>query len=95
TCPVLHDPIERGTRGIMRKLQPWERLVYSVRTIAKQGVVPEAYATGLAAAVVVARRTGETEMDFDRVLTDHCGLEPDRDADLLELVGRCRERFED
>jgi mannitol-1-phosphate/altronate dehydrogenase len=95
TCPVLHDPIERGTRGIMRKLQPWERLVYSVRTIAKQGVVPEAYATGLAAAVVVARRTGETEMEFDRVLTDHCGLEPARDDELLELVGRCRERFED
>ncbi|MFO7958460.1 MAG: DUF87 domain-containing protein, partial [Candidatus Brocadiia bacterium] len=39
TCPVLNDPIERGTRGIMRKLQPWERLVYSVRTIAKQGVL--------------------------------------------------------
>jgi len=95
TCPVLHDPIARGMRGIMRKLLPWERLVYSVRTIVAQGILPQAYATGLAAAVVVARRTGETEMGFEEVLTEHCGLDPDADAELLELVRRRRRRFED
>jgi mannitol-1-phosphate/altronate dehydrogenase len=86
TCPVLHDPISRGVRGIMRKLQPWERLVYSVRTVAEQGGQPEAFAAGLAAAVMVARRTGETDMAFPTVLTDFCRFDPDSDADLISLI---------
>ncbi len=95
TCPVLHDPIERGTRGAMRKLQPWERLVYSLRTVAAEGILPEAYAQGLAAAVLVARSAGETDMGFDEVLTGHCHLDPEADGDLLALVGRCRRRLEE
>ncbi len=86
TCPVFHDSVERGVRGIMRKLEPSERLVYSVRTVAAQGIKPEAFATGLAAAVIVAQRTGETELDFREVLTTHCAFDPDRDAGLLALV---------
>ena len=90
TCPVLHDSVERGVRGIMRKLEPWERLVYSVRTVAEAGVEPRAFATGLAAAVTVARRTGETEQQFRRVLTEHCGFEPEEDAALIDLIEGCR-----
>jgi hypothetical protein len=90
TCPVLHDPIERGTRGIMRKLEPWERLVYSVRTVAEQDIEPAAFATGLAAAVLVAQRTGATQLTFDDVLTEHCGFDPDEDAALIEMIGRQR-----
>ncbi len=86
TCPVFHDSIARGIRGIMRKLDPWERLVYSVRTVAEQGVEPEAFAVGLAAAVTVAQRGGETDMEFREVLTLHCGFDDEDDADLLRLV---------
>ena len=91
TCPVFHDPIARGTRGIMRKLEPWERLVYSVRTVAAQGVEPAAFATGLAAAILVAQRTGQTELDFDALLARHCGFDPTREADVLALIAASRE----
>ena len=91
TCPVLHDPIDRGVRGIMRKLQPWERLVYSVRTVARQGIEPQAFATGLAAAVEVALRAGETKMSFDEVLAGWCQFDPDTEAPLIRLILRCRE----
>ena len=93
TCPVLHDPIERGVRGIMRKLQPWERLVYSVRTVSRQGIEPAAFATGLAAAVEVALRTGETKMSFDEVLAGWCKFDPDLEAPLIRLVVSRREGF--
>lgn len=86
TCPVLDDSIARGTRGILRKLAPTERLVYSLRTVARQGIEPVCFATGIAAAVAVAQQTGETDLEFDQVLTSHCGLDPERDADLLALV---------
>jgi len=90
TCPGLHDSVARGTRGAIRKLEPWERLVGGVRTIAGQGLVPEIYATGLTAAIVVARRRGETELGFRDVLTRHCGLREDTEADLIELAQRRR-----
>jgi len=86
TCPVLHDPIARGVRGIMRKLAPWERLVYSVRTVAAQGIEPMAFATGLAAAIIVARRAGETTLSFDAVLVEHCRFDPVAEGHLLRLV---------
>ncbi len=86
TCPVLHDPIDRGVRGTMRKLQPWERLVHSVRTVSAQGIEPRSFATGLAAAVQVARRNGETEMGFEEVLTGWCKLDPEKDEGLLDLI---------
>lgn len=90
TCPVLADPVARGVRGIMRKLEPWERLVYSVRTVIAQGVEPTAFATGLAAAVLVAQRTGETDLDFRAVLTEHCGFHPAGDEALLRLIEGAR-----
>lgn len=86
TCPVFHDTVARGVRGIMRKLEPDERLVYSVRTVREQGIEPVAFAAGLAAAVLVARRSGETDLDFRDVLTQHCGFDADRDAELLSLI---------
>jgi mannitol-1-phosphate/altronate dehydrogenase len=86
TCPVLHDPIARGVRGTMRKLQPWERLVYSVRTVAEQGGEPRAFAAGLAAAATIAVSSGETDLGFEAVLTDHCGFDPSADAPLIELI---------
>lgn len=86
TCPVLHDEIARGVRGVMRKLAPDERLVYSVRTVAEQDVTPAGYAKGLAAAVVLARREGETELDFRDVLTQHCGFDSEADARLIALI---------
>ena len=86
TCPVLNDPIARGVRSIMRKLEPHERLVYSLRTVAGRGVEPAGYATGLAAAVRIARETGETELGFREVLTEHCGLDIRSDAALVALV---------
>jgi mannitol-1-phosphate/altronate dehydrogenase len=86
TCPVLNDPISRGVRSIMRKLEPGERLVYSLRTVANQGVEPSGYAMGLAAAVRIAGETGETALDFRSLLTDHCGLDSRADADLIALV---------
>ncbi len=89
TCPVLHDPIDRGVRGTMRKLQPWERLVHSVRTVSEQGIEPTSFATGLAAAVEVARRTGETEMGFEEVLTEWCRFDRDKDEGLLRLLREC------
>jgi hypothetical protein len=92
-CPVFHDPIERGMRGIMRKLEPWERLVYGVRTVAEHGIEPAAVGAGLAAAVIVARRTGATELDFEGVLVQHCGFEPDADAELLSLLVARGERL--
>ena len=85
-CPGLHDTIARGTRGAMRKLEPWERLVGGVRTIASQGIEPRLYTTGLAAAIVVARQTAETSLSFEEVLTRHCGLREDGDRDLLALA---------
>jgi len=91
TCPVLHDSIARGVRGMMRKLEPNERLVYSVRTVAAQGLVPAAYARGLAAAVATARRNGETSLGLREVLTAHCGFDPDQDGGLIELVERAPE----
>jgi mannitol-1-phosphate/altronate dehydrogenase len=89
TCPVLHDPIERGVRGTMRKLQPWERLVHSVRTVSEQGIEPAAFATGLAAAVEVARRTGETRMGFGEVLAEWCKFDREKDEGLLRLTRQC------
>lgn len=86
TCPVLKDPIARGVRSIMRKLEPGERLVHSLRTVAGQGIEPTAFATGLAAAVRIARQAGETDQGFRDVLTDHCGLDSQADADLIALV---------
>lgn len=86
TCPGLADAIARGTRGAMRKFRPWERMVYGVRTVSRQGVRPENYATGLAAGIEVARRQAETDMSPREVLTDHCGFDPREEADLIELV---------
>jgi len=86
TCPVFHDPISRGVRGIMRKLEPWERLVYGVRTVAEQGIEPGLYATGLAAAVLLARASGETDLGFREVLTGPCGFDPAKDAGLISLI---------
>jgi mannitol-1-phosphate/altronate dehydrogenase len=86
TCPVFHDPVARGVRGIMRKLEPRERLVYSLRTVADQGIEPRVYAGGVAAAVLVAQRTGETDMEFREFLTAHCGFVPSRDGPLLSLI---------
>jgi len=91
TCPVFHDPIARGTRGIMRKLEPWERLVYSVRTVGAQGMEPKAFALGLAAAVLVAQRTAQTDLTFEDVLTRHCRFDPTREGHLLALVTTSRE----
>ena len=70
----------------MRKLEPGERLVHSLRTVAGQGIEPAAFATGLAAAVRIARQAGETDQGFRDVLTDHCGLDSQADAELLALV---------
>jgi mannitol-1-phosphate 5-dehydrogenase len=86
TCPVLNDPIERGARDVMRKLEPWERLVYSVRTVHGQGIEPVGYATGLAAALLFAERTGASALDADGILTEHCGFDGDADAELLALI---------
>ena len=86
TCPGFRDSIARGTRGAMRKLEPWERMVYGVRSVAQQGIQPQVYATGLAAGVIVARRQGETDMSFREVLTRHCGLSEEKEADLIALV---------
>jgi mannitol-1-phosphate/altronate dehydrogenase len=94
TCPVLHDPIARGVRGVMRKLQPWERLIHSLRTVSEQGLEPEAYATGTAAAVLIAGRSGETQLDFRSVLVEHCGLDPDADGGLIALIEARREGLE-
>ncbi|MFO8009033.1 MAG: hypothetical protein R6V05_15010 [Candidatus Brocadiia bacterium] len=91
TCPVFSDVIARGVRGIMRKLQPRERLVYSLRTVAEQGVEPRVYAMAVAAAVTIARAEGETDLPFRRVLTQHCGLDPQADAELLALIEGRRE----
>jgi mannitol-1-phosphate/altronate dehydrogenase len=93
TCPVLHDPIGRGVRGIMRKLQPHERIVHATRTVAGQGVEPRTYALGLAAAVELAIQSGETDRDFDTVLAEHCGIEPEADRQLFGLVQAARRRL--
>jgi len=90
TCPGLHDTIARGTRGVMRKLQPWERLVCGARTIAEQGISPRLFATGLAAAILVACGTGETDLSFRQVLSEHCGLHEGEDGGLAELVEQRR-----
>ena len=86
TSPLLNDPIARGVRAIMRKLEPGERIVYGLRTVAARGVEPVAFATGLAAAVRIARETGQTHQGLREVLAGHCGLAPDRDAELAALV---------
>jgi mannitol-1-phosphate 5-dehydrogenase len=85
-CPVFCDTVSRGVRDIMRKLEPSERLVYNLRTVAEQGIEPHAFATGLAAAIAVARRTGQTHLDPRDFLTAHCGLDPRKEADLIGLV---------
>jgi mannitol-1-phosphate 5-dehydrogenase len=90
TCPGLHDPLSRGTRGAMRKLQPWERLVGSLRTVARQGIEPVMFATGIAAAILVARQREETQMDFHSILTQHCDLEEEEETDLIELCEKRR-----
>lgn len=94
TCPGLHDSIARGIRGAMRKLEPWERMVYSLRSVAQQGIVPEMYATGLAAGILVAVREGETNLSFHEVLTSHCALDEEQERDLIALVERKREFLE-
>jgi len=86
TCPVFRDSIARGVRGLMRKLAPTERLVYSVRTVAEQGIEPRAFATGLAAAIRIARQEGETGLSFDEVLAVICGFDVEEEADLLTLI---------
>jgi len=86
TCPGLHDEIARGTRGVMRKLEPWERLVGGLRTIAGQGIEPRIYAVGLAGAVLVAQREGETDMALGEVLTRHCELDAQGESDLISLI---------
>ena len=86
TCPGFRDTIARGTRGVMTKLEPWERLVSGVRLIAAQGIAPEVYATTLAAAITVARSTGETSLSFREALTRHCGLSEEDEAALIELA---------
>jgi hypothetical protein len=90
TCPVLHDPIARGVRGIMRKLTPWERLVYSVRAVAAQGIEPAVFATGLAAGIIVAQRAGETTLSFNAVLAEHCRFDPVAEAQLVRLIEESR-----
>jgi mannitol-1-phosphate/altronate dehydrogenase len=90
TCPGLHDPLSRGTRGGMRKLQPWERLVGSLRTVARQGIEPVMFATGIAAAILVGRRREETQMDFHSILTQHCDLDEESEAELIELCEKRR-----
>ncbi len=85
-CPGFHDSLARGARAVMRKLQPGERLVEGVRMIAAQGLSPQLYATGLVAAIAVARRTRATELSFHEVLRRHCGLREDEEADLIELA---------
>lgn len=95
TCPGFGDAISRGMRGAMRKLQPWERVVYSVRTMAEQGVRPTNAAMGLAAGIEVARQRGETELSFREVLTEHCGFSVDEDADLIDLVTEKRQELKD
>ncbi len=86
TCPGLCDTIARGIRGTMRKLEPWERMVYGIHTVIAQGIRPEIYAHGLAAGVLVAQQLGETELEFSEVLTIHCKLDPVEEADLMALV---------
>ena len=86
TCPGFRDTIARGTRGVMTKLEPWERLVSGVRLIAAQGTAPEMYATTLAAAIIVARSASETSLSFREVLTRHCGLSETDEAALVELT---------
>lgn len=86
TCPILHDPIARGVRSIMRKLEPHERIIYAARTIVEQGGCPETYAIGLASAVRLALEQGATDVSADEILTRHCGLGPETDAALLDLV---------
>jgi mannitol-1-phosphate/altronate dehydrogenase len=93
TCPVLHDPIGRGVRGIMRKLQPHERIVHATRTIVAQGIEPRTYARGLAAAIDLAIESGQTDKDFDGVLAEHCGISPDDDTGLCALVQEAREEL--
>jgi len=86
TCPGLHDAVARGSRDAMRKLQPWERLVCGVRGIAQQGIDPIVYATGLAAAVLIAIEREETALTFNEVLMQHCGFDKARDARLIKLA---------
>ena len=86
TCPGLRDSVARGIRGAMRKLEPDERLIYSLRTIAAQGITPELYATAVAAAITVARASGETELSFREVLTHHCMLDEKSESGLIALI---------
>jgi len=94
TCRGFGDTIARGTRGAMRKLEPWERMVCGLRTVAQQGIRPEIYALGLAAGIMVAQMQQETELSFDEVLTRHCGLRQSDEADLIALAREKREALE-
>lgn len=94
TCPGFGDTIARGIRGTMRKLEPGERMVYGIRTVASQGIRPELYARGLAAGILAAQRLGETALSFRQVLTAHCKLNPARESDLIALIEEKRRRLE-
>ncbi len=86
TCKRLHDPLQRGRRGVMRKLRPEERLVGSVRTIYATGVRPTLYAMGLAAAAGFAVKSGASELSFEQIIDKHCGFENDEDRPLVEAI---------
>jgi mannitol-1-phosphate/altronate dehydrogenase len=85
-CPGLRDAIERGTRGALRKLAPWERFVSGVRCVLEEGGRPEVYCRGLAAAVRLARAQEKRGAALGVVLTEVCGLSPEADAELWALI---------
>ena len=61
-------------------------MMYGVRSVARQGIGRQIYATGLAGGIMVARRQGETDMSFREVLTRHCGLSEEEEGELIALV---------
>lgn len=85
-CPGLHDAIARGTRGMPRKLLPWERFISGIRCVREQGGRPAVYCRGLAAAIRVARLQNETTQSLAEVLHEVCELDPRADAELIELT---------
>lgn len=94
--PRYNDDIDRVAKDPIRKLASFDRLVNPAKLILRNGRMPHAYATGIAAALLYDNPDDPQAQDiqaklakdkgFNDVIRNVCGLEYDHDGKLIGLI---------
>ncbi len=94
TNPILADSFERVGRDAHRKLGWDDRLVGTMRIALEQGITPNRFAVGVAAALESINQEHRAE-SFLRSIWADAKPDPDKEIQVLNLVAPAIERLQE